>query len=241
MLSILKETEALRPIRSFVRRQGRLTKAQKWALDQYWPQMGVDYQNSLIDTTQLFRRKAPLVLEIGFGMGDSLVTTATLNPEQDFLGVEVHIPGIGACLRSAHAAHVTNVRIICHDTVEVLKHMIADHSLEKVQLFFPDPWHKARHHKRRIVQRPFLELVKRKLKVGGWCHMATDWQPYAEHMLKVISTIDGYKNLSVSEDYVERPESRPLTKFETRGKKLGHGVWDLVFEKITKESLKKGE
>lgn len=231
MLSILKETEALRPIRSFVRRQGRLTKAQKWALDQYWPQMGVDYQNSLIDTTQLFRRKAPLVLEIGFGMGDSLVNIAALNQEQDFLGVEVHIPGIGACLRSAHAAHVTNLRIICHDAVEVLEHMIADLSLEKVQLFFPDPWHKARHHKRRIVQRSFSELVKRKLKVGGCYHMATDWRDYAEHMLKVTSEIAGYQNRSFSETYMPRPESRPLTKFELRGKRLGHDVWDLMFEK----------
>lgn len=231
MLSMFKKTEGLRPIRSFVRRQGRLTKAQKWALHQFWPEMGVEYQKSLIEPHQLFGRNAPLVLEIGFGMGDSLVTTAILHPEHDFLGVEVHVPGVGACLRSAHVAHLTNLRIICHDAVEVLEHMIADDALERVQLFFPDPWHKARHHKRRIVQQPFVELVRRKLKMGGCYHMATDWQPYAEHMLGVISGVEGYKNLSNRGDYISRPESRPLTRFESRGKGLGHGVWDLMFQK----------
>lgn len=222
----------LRRIRSFVRRQGRLTKGQQLALDQYWPEMGVEFQPEPLDLTQLFGRDAPVVLEIGFGMGASLVTMAQNNPQQNFLGIEVHAPGVGACLASAKEANVENLRVMCHDAVEVLEKMIPDNSLRMVQLFFPDPWHKARHNKRRIVQVPFAELVMRKLKLGGVFHMATDWQAYAEHMLEVMNSIDGYKNLSETEDYVPRPETRPLTKFEQRGQRLGHGVWDLMFERV---------
>jgi tRNA (guanine-N7-)-methyltransferase len=172
------------------------------------------------------------VLEIGFGMGASLVTMAQNNPHQNFLGLEVHAPGVGACLASAKEAGVENLRVMCHDAVEVLQKMIPDNSLRMVQLFFPDPWHKARHNKRRIVQVPFAELVMRKLKLGGVFHMATDWEAYAEHMLEVMSSIDGYKNQSESNNYVPRPETRPLTKFEQRGQRLGHGVWDLMFERV---------
>lgn len=222
----------LRRIRSFVRRQGRLTKGQQLALDQYWPEMGVEFQPEPLDLTQLFGRDAPVVLEIGFGMGASLVTMAQNNPQQNFLGIEVHAPGVGACLASAKEANVENLRVMCHDAVEVLEKMIPDNSLRMVQLFFPDPWHKARHNKRRIVQVPFAELVMRKLKLGGVFHMATDWEAYAEHMLEVMNSIDGYKNLSETQDYVPRPETRPLTKFEQRGQRLGHGVWDLMFERI---------
>ncbi|RTY56517.1 tRNA (guanosine(46)-N7)-methyltransferase TrmB [Pantoea sp. YU22] len=222
----------LRRIRSFVRRQGRLTKGQQLALDQYWPEMGVEFQPEPLDLTQLFGRDAPVVLEIGFGMGASLVTMAQNNPQQNFLGIEVHAPGVGACLASAKEANVENLRVMCHDAVEVLEKMIPDNSLRMVQLFFPDPWHKARHNKRRIVQVPFAELVMRKLKLGGVFHMATDWEAYAEHMLDVMSSIDGYKNQSETQDYVPRPETRPLTKFEQRGQRLGHGVWDLMFERI---------
>jgi len=210
----------LRRIRSFVRRQGRLTKGQQHALDNYWPVMGVEFTEQPLDFTALFGRTAPVTLEIGFGMGASLVEMAKTRPEQDFLGIEVHSPG------------VENLRVMCHDAVEVLHTMIPDNALNMVQLFFPDPWHKARHNKRRIVQVPFAELVKSKLKLGGVFHMATDWEAYAEHMLEVMNSIDGYKNLSASNDYVPRPESRPVTKFEQRGHRLGHGVWDLMFERV---------
>ncbi|ACT11933.1 tRNA (guanosine(46)-N7)-methyltransferase TrmB [Pectobacterium aroidearum] len=222
----------MRRIRSFVRRQGRLTNGQQLALDNYWPVMGVEYQTEQVDFNALFGRDAPVVLEIGFGMGASLVTMAAQHPEQNFLGIEVHLPGVGACLASAQEAGISNLRVMCHDAIEVLMKMIPDGSLSMVQLFFPDPWHKARHNKRRIVQVPFVELVQSKLKVGGVFHMATDWEPYAQHMLEVMTSVAGYRNLSDKNDYVERPDSRPLTKFEARGQRLGHGVWDLMFERI---------
>ncbi|WP_313654888.1 tRNA (guanosine(46)-N7)-methyltransferase TrmB [Pantoea sp.] len=222
----------LRRIRSFVRRQGRLTKGQQQALDTLWPVMGVEYQPEPVDLTELFGRDAPVTLEIGFGMGASLVTMAQNTPHQNFLGIEVHAPGVGACLASAKEADVQNLRVMCHDAVEVLEKMIPDNSLRMVQLFFPDPWHKARHNKRRIVQVPFAELVMRKLKPGGVFHMATDWEAYAEHMLEVMNSIDGYRNQSEQQNYVPRPETRPLTKFEQRGQRLGHGVWDLMFERV---------
>ncbi|MFJ5361626.1 tRNA (guanosine(46)-N7)-methyltransferase TrmB [Pectobacterium brasiliense] len=222
----------MRRIRSFVRRQGRLTNGQQLALDNYWPVMGVEYQTELVDFNVLFGRDAPVVLEIGFGMGASLVTMAAQHPEQNFLGIEVHLPGVGACLAAAQEAGISNLRVMCHDAVEVLMNMIPDGSLSMVQLFFPDPWHKARHNKRRIVQVPFVQLVRSKLKVGGVFHMATDWEPYAQHMLEVMTSVTEYRNLSNNNEYVERPESRPLTKFEARGQRLGHGVWDLMFERI---------
>ncbi|MFB4413664.1 tRNA (guanosine(46)-N7)-methyltransferase TrmB [Pantoea sp. ANP04] len=222
----------LRRIRSFVRRQGRLTKGQQQALDTLWPIMGVEYQPEPVDLPALFGREAPVTLEIGFGMGASLVTMAQNTPHQNFLGIEVHAPGVGACLASAKEADVQNLRVMCHDGVEVLEKMIPDNSLRMVQLFFPDPWHKARHNKRRIVQVPFAELVMRKLKLGGVFHMATDWEAYAEHMLEVMNSISGYRNQSEQHNYVPRPETRPLTKFEQRGQRLGHGVWDLMFERV---------
>ncbi|CDG22201.1 tRNA (guanine-N(7)-)-methyltransferase [Xenorhabdus poinarii G6] len=223
---------ALRRVRSFVRRQGRLTSRQQQALDNMWPEMGVDYQEKLVNMAELFGREAPVVLEIGFGMGTSLVTMASQNPATNFLGVEVHTPGVGACLASAEDEKLSNLRVMCHDAIEVLNHMIPDQSLTMVQLFFPDPWHKVRHNKRRIVQPEFAQLIKSKLKTGGIFHMATDWQPYAEHMLEVMSSAEGYRNLSENGDYVPRPDSRPITKFEMRGQRLGHGVWDLMFERI---------
>lgn len=222
----------LRRIRSFVRRQGRLTKGQQHALDHFWPVMGVEFSEEPLDLPTLFGREAPTTLEIGFGMGASLVTMAQARPEQNFLGIEVHSPGVGACLSSADEAGISNLRVMCHDAVEVLHKMIPDHSLTMVQLFFPDPWHKARHNKRRIVQPPFAELIKSKLKLGGVFHMATDWEPYAQHMLDVMSSMEGYTNLSADNDYVPRPASRPVTKFEQRGRRLGHGVWDLMFERV---------
>ena len=222
----------LRRIRSFVRRQGRLTKGQQLALEKFWPEMGVDYRPEPAALSSLFGREAPVTLEIGFGMGASLVEMAAARPQQNFLGIEVHQPGVGACLMSAKEAGLGNLRVMCHDAVEALENMIPDDSLSLVQLFFPDPWHKARHNKRRIVQVPFAELVRRKLRPGGVFHMATDWQPYAEHMLDVMRQVADFRNLSPRNDYVPRPEFRPLTKFEQRGQRLGHGVWDLMFEKV---------
>ncbi|GAA0508113.1 tRNA (guanosine(46)-N7)-methyltransferase TrmB [Tatumella terrea] len=227
-----EEGRPLRRIRSFVRRQGRLTKGQQHALDHYWPQMGVEFTPQPVNFAALFGRESPVVLEIGFGMGASLVTMAEQNPHQDFLGIEVHAPGVGACLGSAHEAGVSNLRVMCHDAMEVLETMIPDNSLRMVQLFFPDPWHKARHNKRRIVQVPFAELILRKLKLGGVFHMATDWENYAEHMLEVMQSIPGFQNQSADGTFVPRPDTRPVTKFEQRGQRLGHGVWDLMFERI---------
>ncbi len=223
---------ALRRVRSFVRRQGRLTSRQQQALDDVWPKMGMDYQPELFDMGSLFGREAPVVLEIGFGMGASLVMMASQNPEKNFFGIEVHVPGVGACLASAEDENLSNLRVMCHDAIEVLENMLPEQSLEMVQLFFPDPWHKARHNKRRIVQPEFAQLIRSKLKIGGIFHMATDWQPYAEHMLKVMSEAEGYCNVSENSDYVPRPDSRPVTKFEMRGQRLGHGVWDLMFKRV---------
>ncbi|VAX76304.1 tRNA (guanine-N(7)-)-methyltransferase [Serratia symbiotica] len=224
-----QNAHAVLRIRSFVRRQGRLTKGQQQALHRYWPVMGVEYEPKPLNIPALFGRNAPTALEIGFGMGASLVTMASKNPQQNFLGIEVHLPGVGACLASAHRTKLSNLRIIHHDAVEILQNMIPDSSLDIVQLFFPDPWQKARHNKRRIVQIPFVELVLQKLKINGLFHIATDWQPYAEHILKVITQIISYRNLSGENNYLPRPDTRPLTKFELRGKRLGHDVWDLMF------------
>ena len=218
----------MRRIRSFVRREGRLTKGQERALQELWPVMGVEFRDEMLDLTALFGREAPVVLEIGFGMGKSLVEMAAAAPEKNFIGIEVHRPGVGACLTSAQEAGITNLRLFCHDAVEVLGQMIPDQSIDTLQLFFPDPWHKSRHHKRRIVQPAFVQMLRPKLKIGGVFHMATDWEYYAEHMLEVMNAAEGFVN-TVEGDYAPRPDSRPLTKFEQRGHRLGHGVWDLLF------------
>ena len=218
----------MRRIRSFVRREGRLTKGQERALQELWPVMGVEFRDEMLDLTALFGREAPVVLEIGFGMGKSLVEMAAAAPEKNFIGIEVHRPGVGACLTSAQEAGITNLRLFCHDAVEVLGQMIPDQGIDTLQLFFPDPWHKSRHHKRRIVQPAFVQMLRPKLKIGGVFHMATDWENYAEHMLEVMNAAEGFVN-TVEGDYAPRPDSRPLTKFEQRGHRLGHGVWDLLF------------
>ena len=221
----------IRRIRSFVLREGRLTKAQKLALEQHWPAMGLDYQPQFMDFSVLFQRQAPTVLEIGFGMGKSLVQMAEAAPDKNFIGIEVHRPGVGACLADAANAGISNLRVLQHDAVDVLNEMIPDQSLSTVQLFFPDPWPKKKHHKRRIVQPDFVQLLRQKLAIGGVFHMATDWQNYAEHMLEVMQAAEGFSNVSADQTYVERPSHRPETKFELRGKKLGHGVWDLMFKR----------
>ncbi|MCL1068238.1 tRNA (guanosine(46)-N7)-methyltransferase TrmB [Shewanella olleyana] len=223
----------IRKIRSFVLREGRLTKGQAQAIESYWPTMGLDYTPEPINLAEVFNREADTVLEIGFGMGASLVEMAQAAPELNYIGIEVHKPGVGACLVDAGKAEVTNLRVYRHDAMEVLENSIADGSLSRVQLFFPDPWHKKRHHKRRIVQAEFAELIRRKLKIGGVFHMATDWENYSEHMLEVMSDAEGYKNQSETNTVVERPDHRPLTKFEARGHRLGHGVWDLMFERVS--------
>ena len=220
----------MRKIRSFVKREGRMTNRQQHAIDETWATMGIDYQEQYLDFEAVFGRNAPVVLEIGFGMGKSLIEMAKNSPEKNFLGIEVHTPGVGACLADAQEAGLKNLRIMNHDAVEVLEFMIPDNSLSTFQLYFPDPWHKARHNKRRIVQTTFMEDMRQKLIVGGIIHMATDWENYAEHMLEVLNAAQGLKNCNKS-GYASRPEWRPLTKFENRGNNLGHGVWDLLFEK----------
>ena len=223
-----------RRIRSFVLRQGRLTKGQERALETAWPTFGVDYAEKQLDLAQLFGREhSKKILEIGFGMGDATAKIAQTLPDYDFLAAEVHTPGVGSLLKLIEEAHISNIRIVQHDVVEVLQHMIADNSLDGVHIFFPDPWHKKRHHKRRLIQTEFLSLLAQKMKVGAYLHVATDWQEYAEWVLDVLNGSEMLKN-SVSEvngGYAEKPAYRPLTKFENRGIKLGHGVWDLVFLK----------
>ncbi len=218
-------------VKSYVKREGRLTNAQARAIEENWSSMGIDYQPQRLNFDTLFAQPGPVVLEIGFGMGKSLVQMACEAPDTNFIGIEVHRPGVGSCLSEAEAHNLTNLRVMEHDAVEVFKHMIPDASLRRVQLYFPDPWHKKRHHKRRIVQPEFVAMIREKLTIGGVFHMATDWENYAEHMLTVMQGAPGFSNTSVSGDYVERPDYRPITKFEVRGQKLGHGVWDLVFER----------
>lgn len=226
---LTEDGKVIRKVRSFVRREGRLTKGQEQALNESWPTMGIDFDATELDWQQVFGNDNPVVLEIGFGMGASLVEMAKNAPEKNFVGIEVHTPGVGACLMAAREAGVTNLRVMCHDAVEVFEQMLPKESLDMVQLFFPDPWHKKRHHKRRIVQLPFAEMVRDKLKIGGVFHMATDWENYAEHMIEVMEAAPHYQNVAKDGYYVPRPDDRPLTKFEQRGQRLGHGVWDIKY------------
>ncbi len=220
----------LRTIRSYVIRGGRLTNSQQNALENFWPKYGIDYTKTAFDNVAEFGRVAPLVMEIGFGMGDSLLDMAESNTDKDFIGVEVHRPGVGRLLHEVETRGLTNLKVYCHDAKEVLEHCIADNRLDTVQIFFPDPWHKKKHNKRRLVQSAFMALVKSKLRVGGKVHMATDWVPYAEHMMEVMSAALGYKNAADLNQY-SIDTARPLTKFEKRGQRLGHAVHDLIFIK----------
>ncbi len=215
-----------------MRREGRLTEGQQRALEEFWSRFGIAPGSEMLDLDEVFGRAAPRILEIGFGMGESLATMAARHPENDYLGIEVYRPGVGSLLRQVGENESTNVRAVSEDAVVVLAKMIPDSSLDRLQLFFPDPWHKRRHHKRRIVQPEFAALVRQKLKPGGVFHMATDWEAYAQHMMAVMNESLGYQNCAGQEQYAERPESRPLTKFEQRGHRLGHGVWDLLFERV---------
>ncbi len=219
-------------IRSFIRRQGRITPGQQRAIDRLWPKYGLD-KNQVIDYSNVFGRQASLIVEIGFGNGESLAKMAANHPENDYLGIEVHKPGVGHLLLQLDQLEINNVRIFNYDAVDILEQQIADNSLSGIHLYFPDPWPKKRHHKRRIVQSEFIALITRKLQPGGYFHAATDWQDYAEHMLTVLQKQPDIINQSPDGRYCERPIFRPVTKFERRGLALGHGVWDLIFRKKT--------
>ena len=227
-----QEGKYIRKIRSFVKREGRLTKAQARALELHWDTFGLNHSDGKIDPKLVFANDNPIVLEIGFGMGKSLVEMARNAPELNFIGIEVHRPGVGACIALAEEQEVTNLKVYEHDAIEILADCIPDSTLTRVQLFFPDPWHKKKHHKRRIVQADFVETIRQKLTADGVFHMATDWENYAECMLEDMNSAAGYENVSQTNDYVPRPDSRPLTKFENRGQRLGHGVWDIQFKRL---------
>ena len=220
-----------RKIRSFVRREGRITAGQQRALQDLWPRYGLAADEPL-DLTAIFGRSAPRTLVIGFGNGDALATMAEQQTDTDFIGIEVHRPGVGRLLQQLDEHELTNVRVMREDAVPILNTCFPDNSLDRLLLFFPDPWHKKRHHKRRIVQPGFIELLARKIKLGGILHMATDWEDYAEYMLEVVGRSAAFCNCAGSGNYSPRPDYRPVTKFEQRGRRLGHGVWDLLFERI---------
>ncbi|RZN59493.1 tRNA (guanosine(46)-N7)-methyltransferase TrmB [Avibacterium paragallinarum] len=220
-----------RKVRSFVLRTGRLSDFQRNMMNDHWHIYGLSHQDQPFDFKEIYGNDNPVILEIGFGMGKSLVEMAEQNPDKNYLGIEVHTPGVGACIAYAVEKKVQNLRVICHDATEILRDCIADGSLAGLQLFFPDPWHKAKHHKRRIVQPHFVQTVCEKLANHGFIHMATDWENYAEQMLEVLQKNTQLCNTSETDDYIPRPESRPLTKFEQRGHRLGHSVWDLYFIK----------
>ena len=218
-------------MRSFVLRGGRMTDAQRRGFEQGWQRWGVDYDGQAVDLDQLFGAPGERVLEIGFGMGHSLLAMAAAAPTTQFLGVEVHRPGVGKLLAGIDAQGLNNLRVFCHDAVEVLADCLAPGSLARVQIFFPDPWHKKRHHKRRLIQPEFAQLVASRLRRGGVLHLATDWQPYAQHMLEVLDACPLLENCAGAGAYSPRPAERPRTKFETRGERLGHGVRDLLYRR----------
>jgi tRNA (guanine-N7-)-methyltransferase len=218
-----------RHIRSYVLRQGRVSPAQQRACETLLPRFGIAYAAQPLDLEQAFGRRAPKILEIGFGMGDSTAAIALAHPENDYLALEVHTPGVGNLLKLIDAHQISNIRIMQHDAVEVLRDMIQANALDGVHIFFPDPWHKARHNKRRLIQTAFIAQLVKKLKPGGYIHVATDWQDYAEQVLTVLTAEPQLENTSPG--YAPRPDYRPLTKFEQRGIRLGHGVWDLVFRR----------
>ncbi len=220
----------LRKIQSFVKRSGRLTEGQKYGLNELWPAFGVDaVADKILDFSTIFTKQQPVILEIGFGNGDSLLEMAINEPENNFLGIEVYEAGVGRLINEANKHNLTNLKIMKEDAVELLKNNIADNSLSGFQLYFADPWHKKKHHKRRIVQTEFMDLMSNKLINNVFVHMATDWENYAEHMMEVLEKHPHFKNTLGDHIYSPRPKRRPITKFEKRGERLGHGVWDLLF------------
>ena len=216
-------------IRSFVLRQGRVSNAQRRYYDEMMAKIGIPYVPSPLDFDAIFGRQAPRILEIGFGMGETSATIAEHNPLNDYIGVEVHTPGVGSLCKLIAEKGLSNQRIIQHDAVEVLRDMVPDGSLDGTHIFFPDPWPKARHHKRRLIQSPLVNVIASRLKPGGYLHCATDWENYAEQMLAVLSAEPLLQN--TADTYAPRPDYRPLTKFEQRGLRLGHGVWDVIFRR----------
>lgn len=230
----MQEESRNRTIRSFVLRQGRLTKGQQHAIDNLWPVLGIETPSDAtpLDLTELFGNTNPITLEIGFGNGESLAQMAYAAPERNFIGIEVHMPGVGHLLHRVEELGLQNVRVMNTDAVEVLQKQIPANSLDRVQLFFPDPWHKKKHHKRRIVQAEFVSLIASRLQTQGIFHLATDWENYAEYMAEVMQASPNFTNQAQSDTpYSPRPDYRPLTKFENRGLRLGHGVWDLLYQK----------
>jgi len=226
----MTQPDGVKPrIRSFVLRAGRVGPGQARALAELGPQFLLPYQQQPCNLENLYGRAAPKILEIGFGMGEGMADIAEAHPENDYLGVEVHTPGVGALLKQLGERGLTNVRIVQHDAVDVLSHMLAPDCLAGVHVFFPDPWHKTRHHKRRLIQSPLVRLLASRLQPGGYLHLATDWEDYAVQMLEVLRAEPSLMNTAA--DYAPRPDSRPLTKFEARGLRLGHGVWDLLFKR----------
>jgi tRNA (guanine-N7-)-methyltransferase len=221
-----------RHIRSFVLRAGRMTPAQERALSELWPLYGIEYRGDPLDLEAIFGRRGPRCLEIGFGIGEVIGSLAENHPHIDYLGIEVHRPGVGRLLLHAQQAGLRNLRVICHDAVEVLQAGIPDGALDEMLVFFPDPWHKKRHHKRRLIDSVFVASAAAKLRTGGVLRLATDWQEYAEQMLTVCNANPQLASLSADGTYVARPEFRPPTRFERRGERLGHGVWDLAYTKL---------
>lgn len=225
-----KSDDSHRPIRSYVIRGGRLTDSQRKAIDQHWQEYVIDYQQQSLPWDELFPQPAPLTVEIGFGMGDSLLAMAEADPATNFLGIEVHKPGVGKLIHGLVEKQLSNVRIMCHDATEVVQHCMENGAIDRFLIFFPDPWHKKRHHKRRLIQAPLISLLANRLHKGGSIHLATDWQNYAEHMLDVMEAEPTLSNANGPNQYWPNP-NRPETKFERRGQRLGHGVWDLLYKK----------
>lgn len=228
---ITLQTSLIRPIRSFVERKGRISSLDMPIFEKMWPIYGLSLENKKLDIEQIFGRGGPTTLEIGFGNGRSLLQMACDNPQHNFIGIEVYKAGIVKLLVGIHKLGLTNIRVFCADAIEVLNNCICDESIAAVQLFFPDPWPKARHHKRRIIQPEFAKLIHAKLRTDGTFHMATDWEEYALHMLDVMETQQKWINTAGPLQFAPRPETRPLTKFEQRGHRLGYGTWDLIFRK----------
>jgi len=226
------EEKYFRKIRSFVKRNGRMRPGQKRAIEELWPTFGIEYKTESLNLNVAFDSDAKKNLEIGFGMAENLISVAQSKPDEDFLGIEVYQPGLGHALLQIEEHNLKNVRVMKHDAVEVLTHQIADESLDSISIFFPDPWHKKKHHKRRLINPEFSQLMAKKIKPSGFAYMATDWENYAEQMLEVFTNNSAFENTSPSNDYCKRMDFRPVTRFEKRGKRLGHGVWDLIFRRI---------
>ena len=221
-----------RKIQSFVMRAARMTDSQKKGITDKWDTFGLTLAGGPLKLSEVFNRETETILEIGFGMGDSFVDMAKASPDKNFIGIEVHTAGVGKMLARVGLESVENIRCYKEDAVEILDKCISDNSLSSIQLYFPDPWHKTRHFKRRLVQADFVQLLRRKLKIGGTFHIATDWEDYAKHTVKIMEVAEGFSNTAGAEVYLpKRPAHRPVTKFEMRGQRLGHGVWDMIYEK----------